>query len=546
MAGQSLNAAESQALAAIKVRFPDKLSRLRDGFYDIKDKQGVKTPFRMNPHQEQFILARHGMDVVLKARQLGFTTVIQLDMLDDCLFTPNLSAGVIAHNLVDAKAFFRDKIKFAYDNLPAPFRKARAAETDSAESLRFNNGSSIRVGVSLRSGTLQRLHVSEYGKLCAKFPDRAEEVKTGAFNTVAVGQNITVESTAEGRAGDFHDIVKRARRIDDTGAELTPLDFKFHFTAWWEDAGNVLDDDVVETTEMQAYFAKAMSHPWLAARGVVFSKQQRAWYIKKAEQQGDKMKQEHPTHPDEAFEASVEGAYFGPQMMKLRAEGRVCRIPILDKPVYTTWDLGVGDAMTICFWQDLGLERRLIDYYEDSGEGFGFYGKILTDRGYNYSEHFMPHDADQRRLGKDAKSAKQHAEEVGIKPIRVVPRIASEQDGIDASRAYFPTVWIDEERCSRLLDCLDSYRKEWDERLGTWKDKPLHDWSSHGYKAFETAAVRKPMAERRPPAPVTIPSQATAFERAACANAAALSFLGRRGEGVPDCDTPEPLPRFPR
>jgi hypothetical protein len=122
-------------------------------------------------------------------------------MLDDCLFTSNMSAGVIAHNLKDAKAFFGDKIKFAYDNLPEPFRKVRAAEQDSAESLRFNNGSSIRVGTSLRSGTLQRLHVSEYGKLCAKFPDRAEEVKTGAFNTVHLGQTITVESTAEGRAG---------------------------------------------------------------------------------------------------------------------------------------------------------------------------------------------------------------------------------------------------------------------------------------------------------------------------------------------------------
>jgi hypothetical protein len=513
MAGESLKEAERAFLVTLKQQFPDKLARLRGGFYDIKDKQGRRVPFRMNEHQERFILERHGMDVVLKARQLGFTTVIQLDMLDDCLFTSNLSAGVIAHNLVDAKAFFRDKIKFAYDHLPEPFRKVRAAENDSAESLRFDNGSSIRVGVSLRSGTLQRLHISEYGKLCAKFPDRAEEVKTGAFNTVAVGQNITVESTAEGRAGEFHDMVKKARNSEERGLTLTPLDFKFHFTAWWEDTDNVLDDEVVETTEVQDYFAKVMEHPWLKSRGVVFTREQRAWYVKKSEQQGDKMKQEHPSHPDEAFEASVEGAYFGKQMLKMRSEGRICRIPVLDKPVYTTWDLGVGDAMTISFWQDLGLERRLIDYYENSGEGFGFYAKVLNERGYNYAEHFMPHDADQRRLGKDAKSAKQHAEEVGIKPVRVVPRIASEQDGIEASRAYFPTVWIDEERCSRLIDCLDSYRKEWDDRLGTWKDKPLHDWSSHGYKSFETAAVRKPVLPKNDNGPISIPKMATAFNR---------------------------------
>jgi hypothetical protein len=496
---------EAALLDAIRQKFPDKLSRLRGGFYDIKDKTGKKVPFRMNAHQEQFLAERHGMDVVLKARQLGYTTVIQLDMLDDCLFTPNLSAGVIAHNLVDAKAFFKDKIKFAYDNLPLVFRKVVSAENDSAESLRFNNGSSIRVGVSLRSGTLQRLHVSEYGKLCAKFPDRADEVKTGAFNTVAVGQSITVESTAEGRAGEFHDMVKRARNHAEEGRSLTALDFKFHFTAWWQDDGNVLHDEVLITSEWQEYFDKIEEHPWLKARAVNLRPEQKAWYVKKAEQQGEKMTQEHPSHPDEAFQASVEGAYFNKQMAKVRAEGRICRIPILGIPVYTTWDLGVGDAMTICFWQDVGLERRLIDYYENSGEGFEHYAKVLTDKGYNYSEHFMPHDADHRRLGRDAKSAKQHAEECGIKPVRIVPRIATEQDGVEASRAFLATVWIDEERCQRLIDCLDSYRKEWDERLGVWKDKPLHDQFSHGYKAFETAAVRKGIP-KQVAKPVSIPS----------------------------------------
>ena len=138
------------------------------------------------------------------------------------------------------------------------------------------------------------------------------------------------------------------------------------------------------------------------------------------------------------------------------------------------------------------------------GEGFAHYAKVLTDKGYNYSEHFMPHDADHRRLGKDAKSARQHAEEVGIKPVRVVPRISSEQDGIEASRQYLPTVWIDEERCARLVDCLDSYRKEWDEKHGVWKDKPLHDQFSHGYKAFETAAVRR-VVQKRAETSVSIP-----------------------------------------
>lgn len=525
MAGSALTAAETQFLEAMRAKFPDKLSRLRGGFYDIKDKRGIKVPFRMNPSQEEFIINRWLLDVVLKSRQKGFTTVIQLDMLDDCLFIPNISAGVIAHNLVDAKAFFRDKIKFAYDNLPEPFRKVRSAEQDSADSLRFNNGSSMRVGVSLRSGTLQRLHVSEYGKLCAKFPDRAEEVKTGAFNTVHVGQRITVESTAEGRAGEFKRMCDRAQKLQQEGKDLTPLDFKFHFSGWWSDETCRLSpEDAANVTipaEMMEYFAKIEAHPFLAEKGVKLDREQRAWYVKKAEQQGDKMKQEFPSTPEEAFEASVEGAYFSTQMRKMRADGRICRIPVLGIPIYTTWDLGVGDAMTICFWQDVGMERRLIDYYENSGEGFEHYAKVLSGnaeghahrKAYNYSEHFMPHDVEHRSLGKDAKSRKQHAEESGIKPVRVVPRIATEADGIEASRSYLPNVYIDETRCQRLIDCLDSYRKEWDEKLGTWKDKPLHDQFSHGYKAFETAAVRKPLVARNDDAPASVPTQRMVINR---------------------------------
>lgn len=475
----------AEVIEAACKRWPDKHSRLRDGFYRIKDKAGEVVPFRMNGDQEKFLSERHGMDVVLKARQKGFTTVIQLDMLDDCLFTPNTAAGVIAHNLNDAKAFFADKIKFAYDSLPPEFRALVTAEVDAADSLKFSNGSSIRVGASLRSGTLQRLHVSEYGKLCAKYPEKAREVRTGAFNTLQAGQRITVESTAEGQAGDFYEMCERAKRKQDAGEALTSLDFKFHFSPWFTSDEYRLDEPVTITAEMAQYFERIE-----AETGVTLDAAQRAWYVKKAEQQGDDIKREYPSTAKEAFEASIEGAYFPTQMSTMRKQGRICRIPILDAPVYTTWDLGLDDSMTITFWQDVGMERRAIDYYENNGEGFGHYARILREKGYSYERHWMPHDAEQRMLNKDATTRKFEAEQTGIKPIEVLKRITTEQDGIEASRRFFPNVYIDEVRCSRLIQCLDSYRKEWDDKRGVFKDHPLHDWSSHGYKSFESAAIR--------------------------------------------------------
>lgn len=485
-------------IKACAKRWPDKMARLRDGFYKIKDKDGRVVPFCMNADQEKFLVERHSLDLVLKARQKGFTTVIQLDMLDDCLFTPNCAAGIIAHNRDDAEAFFSDKIKFAYDELPPEFKQIVSAEQDTAKSMKFSNGSSIRVGTSLRSGTLQRLHISEYGKLCAKFPDKAREVRTGALNTVQAGQSITIESTAEGHAGHFFELCDKAQKRVDQGIELTDLDFKFHFAPWFTSPEYVLDGDVQETTELQKYFDQ-IDPDVVRALGRSLTRQQRAWYVKKYEQQGEDMKREYPSTAKEAFEASVEGAYFATQMAKMRKDGRICRIPVLDAPVYTTWDLGYDDSMTICFWQDVGKERRLIDYYEDSGEGFGHYAKVLQDRGYNYSRHHMPHDAEHHMLTVQATTRKQEAEKAGISPIDVLPKIGSQIEGIDASRAFLPEVYIDQERCSRLIDCLDNYRKEWDDKMGVFKSYPRHDEFSHGYKAFESAAIR-PTATHSAPA----------------------------------------------
>lgn len=173
----------------------------------------------------------HALNVILKARQLGFTTFIQILMLDECLFRPNTAAGVVAHNREDAEAFFTDKIRFAYDNIAEVFRGiVPTATSDSVRELRFSNGSSIRVGTSLRSGTLQLLHVSEYGKLCAKYPEKAREVKTGALNTVHAGNMIWIESTAEGREGHFYELCQQAKAKSEKGSTLSALDFKFHFS----------------------------------------------------------------------------------------------------------------------------------------------------------------------------------------------------------------------------------------------------------------------------------------------------------------------------
>src|SRR3990167_8692481 len=277
--------------ASLDSQWADPLWRLNN-LYKIKDKTGSAVRFSMNAAQEELFSELHYLNAILKARQLGFTTFIQLLMLDACLFNSNTSAGVVAHTREDAEAFFKDKIKFAYDNLDDELKLVVSCTQDSTKSLAFSNGSSIRVGTSLRSGTFQYLHVSEFGKLCARFPEKAREVVTGALNTVQAGQFIFIESTAEGTEGPFVDICQTAKKAAEQGQRLTPMDFKLHFFAWWRDPAYTLSEDdaasVVITDEHKTYFAK------LYDKGVPqLTLGQRAWYVKKLQTQKEDRSEEH-------------------------------------------------------------------------------------------------------------------------------------------------------------------------------------------------------------------------------------------------------------
>src|SRR5919112_4232763 len=125
------------ASSSIRVRqdqFLDPRWRLSN-LYSITDKAGKAIPFVPNSAQLTFQDEVHTLNLILKARQLGFTTLCCLIYLDACIFTPNTRAGVIAHRLDDAKVIFRDKIKYVYDQLDDGLNAACPAVQDSADTL---------------------------------------------------------------------------------------------------------------------------------------------------------------------------------------------------------------------------------------------------------------------------------------------------------------------------------------------------------------------------------------------------------------------------
>jgi hypothetical protein len=471
--------------AELTDQWAEPLWRLNN-LYVITDKNGRRVDFSMNTAQEALFREMHNQNVILKARQRGFTTFIQLFMLDACVFNSGIRAGTIAHTLADAQVIFRDKVRFPYDNLPDRIKELVPAQNDNTTELLLANNSGIRVGVSLRSGTLQYLHISEYGKICAKFPEKAREVRSGALNTVDKNQIVFVESTAEGQDGHFFELCRNARTLRNAGAALTPMDFKFHFSPWWEDDAYALPAGSVDIPASYLdYFAK------LERLGIKLMPDQKAWYVKKAEQQQGDMKREFPSTPDEAFEAAIEGAYYADQLARMEMDKRLTRLPIdLGIPVMTTWDLGLNDACSIWFVQVVGREIRWVDYYENSGFGLEHYVQEIRKRreqhGFVFGAHYFPHDVNNGEIS-NGKSRFDTLVSLGIQPV-AVPRVQNINDGINAVRRMLGQSLIDPIRCERGLKALRNYRKEWDEDRATFRDKPFHNWASHGADSLRNFA----------------------------------------------------------
>lgn len=472
-----------------------------DNLYWVQDEHGREVPFRRNEVQRQWWDDRWLLEVILKARQLGFSTVIALEILDACLFEPNTAAGIIDYSLDDAKKKLA-KIKFAYDRTPTRVRDKVSLVTANTETIQFSNGSRIEVGTSHRGGTLQFLHVSEFGKISAMRPDKAREIKTGGFGTVHPGGRIRVESTADGVGGDFHDMVQQADAQQKEGRPLSVMDFKLQFFPWYRHAGyRIAAAHVLVTPEVEEYFETL-----LAEHGVALDAEQRAWYAAKRGQIGpDEMFREYPSFPDEAFKASVEGAYFKRQMTKVRLDGRICALPYDEsRLVNTFWDIG-NDTTAIWFHQTDGVRHRLIDYYENQDEPITHYVREVHARrdrfGWSFGKHYGPHDLEVADWGGSGATRWKQAKDMGLK-FTVVPRVGDKDDAIDAARQFLGMCWFDEKHTAQGIRCLDNYRKKWNEQRAMWSGEPLHNFASHGADSFMQGAMSyRPEKQKLPGAP---------------------------------------------
>jgi len=188
-----------------------------------------------------------------------------------------------------------------------------------------------------------------------------------------------------------------------------------------------------------------------------------------------------------SFEAAVIGAYYGKDIAQAEADKRIGRVPH-DKAadVFASWDLGIGDMMSIWVGQIVGKEWHWINYYENNGQGLDHYVDWIKALPYKVHRHYLPHDGEAREL-QTGKSRQEFLQERNF-DVAIVPRHAPE-DGISAARLRFNRMWFDEANCARGIDCLRMYRSEFDDKHQVLKPRPLHDWASHGADAFRCGVM---------------------------------------------------------
>ena len=189
-----------------------------------------------------------------------------------------------------------------------------------------------------------------------------------------------------------------------------------------------------------------------------------------------------------SFQAAITGSYYGKIIEELEKSNRITEVPYDENlKTETWWDLGLKDSTAIWFVQRLQSQLRVIDYYENSGEGLDFYADVLDSKPYKYDRHIAPHDIKVRELGAYGKSRLESALELGIS-FDVAPKLSIE-DGIEMVRKTLPQCYFDKNKTYQGTEALKAYQKKWDERNQCFKNRPTHNFASHPSDAFRTGCT---------------------------------------------------------
>ncbi|MHA1401180.1 MAG: hypothetical protein ACTSQE_12595 [Candidatus Heimdallarchaeaceae archaeon] len=364
--------------------------------YKITNKNTELITFKKNRAQAHFEENRHTRNIILKSRQLGFTTDEAIDALDDTLFTKNFSTLMISYDQDSGVDLFDGKVKLAWDNVPSDIKKLFKVESNRANTLKFGFGnntySNFRVRNKGRSGTYNRVHVSEFGKICKESPQKAKEIMSGTIPSIPLDGRMDIESTAEGESGHFYDMFWEAW---DRGEPRYKQEFKSHFYNWtWDDDEIAKVEKIIHIEDMDnsEIFEEYQTKHKLSDIEISF------YYLKwlSMGKNWKLIQQEFPTTPEEAFISSGHKLFDKDVVAEMLNEA-------VDGVVEDSWTTfeeynpshvygigadvaeGVGlDSSAITVWDFTPLKPKVVATYHDNTIDPDLFAHMIKAAGLKY------------------------------------------------------------------------------------------------------------------------------------------------------------------
>lgn len=470
----------------IATYLPSKLWRMNN-LYTIVDKFGNKMRFKMRRAQHIVYAEslRHPRLIILKSRQQGISTFWLINFFDDLITVKNLSIGLMAQGIDEASTLL-DRTKILWNELDDEIKKflSIGLVADNAKTFKLTNGSQIFIRTSFRSTTLQRLHISEMGKIANKFPEKARETKTGTLQAIAQGNTAAIESTAEGD-NLFKDMWDTAVTLTD---QLSLKDFKPIFLSWLGDPDCRVKEDQTVTKVAQKYFDELMEK-----HDIELDQEQKNFWIVQYRELGDRIYQEYPTTAIEAFMATKSGTYYAQFYMEnvIKYNRKMKFADLYDENliIQVAVDLGMNDTNVLTVFQTYRDQIRILAEFYDNGQKISYYTDWLKSQPWfdNVKRVILPHDAEVTDLTSGETRYERFEIELEYNnegqlteiDLVVLEKTKSVNTDIEMVRNSITNTWIVED-CEYLEGCYLNYRKEYDERRERYRDKPLHNEYSNG------------------------------------------------------------------
>jgi nucleoid-associated protein YgaU len=466
-------------------KFRDPIWRISN-LYSIRERGGKVIPFRPRPQQAQVLdmIFRRGLKriVILKARQLGFSTLLGVICADQLCWNTGRQISLIDKTQLDAQQKLKNIISLAYDSLSEKLKERFVVSRANAGEfgVRFfeyeaAQTSTMFAGTHARGGSNFFVWISEWGVIQAEDLKRSEEILTGAIPSAKDGLAVVETTWRGGRGGHLWDIVKKA--LETPEEQKHADDWRVVFFPWQDDPAYCDAEPQILKEETVRYFANKPG----------FSDGQKSWYQKAQDQFGLFMLREFPTVLEECFQTPIEGAIYADLIDRLRTQGAI-RPAAIDASglVHTAWDLGSPINTVVWYFSIVNAEIRVIDCDSDLDLSPVQRVARMLAKGYLYGSHFLPHDAQATQ--KRGKTFLTELNEIGLRNCKAVPQTHDVWIGLNRLRQLLPRFSFRIPACERGLEALSNYHTARTTSTGLAVDAPVHDWSSHWADGLRTLA----------------------------------------------------------